>query len=108
MDTFNEANKIEIETYDLLKTVIDPELGVNIIDMGLVYEIQYKEEEGLKITMTLSTPGCPMGDVIFSNVEEVIKNKYPDMKVEVKLTWEPKWTPDFLTPDGKKALGMSY
>lgn len=106
MEVFSEANKIEMEAYDLLKTVIDPELGINIIDLGLVYKIQCTNENEMIVELTLSSKGCPMGDVIMESVETALKNKFPEMECKTILVWEPKWTSDFVTPAGKKALGF--
>ena len=106
MNTFSQANPTELEVYELLKTVIDPEVGINIIDLGLVYQLSYSPEEGIKIVMTFSTPGCPMGDAILSNIREVIAAKFSDIKTGIELVWEPKWTSDCVTPAGKKELGI--
>jgi metal-sulfur cluster biosynthetic enzyme len=106
MDIFSNANNIEIEAYNALKKVIDPELGINIIDLGLVYEIKYSETEGLKILMTLSSQGCPMGDVIKENMETVLTEKFPQYKHHIELTWEPKWNTGFVTQAGRKELGL--
>ena len=107
MEPFSEANEIELKVYDALKKVIDPEIGINIVDLGLVYKIEYQEEKGIVVEMTLSTKGCPMGDVIFANAESEIKNAIPNVKVTIDLVWEPEWKTDFVTPDGRKALGMN-
>lgn len=106
MEKWNEASKREIEIYDALKTVIDPEIGINIIDLGLVYKIEYSEERGVEIELTLSTKGCPMGDVIMENIGKAIHEKFPGIKMDLKLVWEPAWSPDFVTPEGKAALGL--
>ena len=106
MEPFSEANEIEMKVYEALKKVIDPEIGINIVDLGLVYKIEYSEPEGIKIEMTFSTKGCPMGDVILGNVETEIKSVFPDQKLTINLVWEPVWKTDFVTDEGKKALGM--
>ena len=106
MEIFSEADKIEIEIYNILKTVIDPELGVNIVDLGLIYKIGYNNETGIKIEMTLSTKGCPMGDVIMDNAKSVVEKKFPNKKLDLILVWEPAWSPDLVTPDGKTVLGL--
>ena len=106
MGIFNEENEIESKTYDALKKVIDPEIGINIVDLGLVYKIEYKVESGISVEMTLSTPGCPMGDAIIGNAESEIKNVFPDEKITVELVWETAWKTDFVSEAGKKALGM--
>lgn len=106
MELFSEANKVEIEVYDTLKNVIDPELGINIVDMGLVYDILYTKENGIKINMTLSSEGCPMGDVILADVNNILSETFPEIKNNVNLVWEPKWHSGFITPAGKKALNI--
>ena len=89
----------------MLKTVIDPEVGVNIVDLGLVYEINYNEaEKSIKVVMTLSTRGCPLGDTIMQNVEVVLQSNFPDFKIDVELVWEPMWSPDMITEEGRQAI----
>jgi len=90
---------------DVLKTVINPEIGINIVDLGLVYNVELNEE-AINITMTLTTPGCPMHSSITSWVENAIQYKEPDKKVNVFLVWEPQWTPDKMTDEARQQLGM--
>lgn len=104
MEEHKNANEIELSVFALLQEVIDPELGINIIDLGLVYEISYAEETGIKILMTLSSKGCPMGDVIMSDIERVLEAKYPQIKRTVELTWEPAWTTDRVSEKGMSEL----
>lgn len=108
MENKIEANKTEQEIYRILKTVIDPELGINIIDLGLVYKIEYTEDKGIQVELTLSSKGCPMGDVILNNVETGIKEKFPHAALDIQLVWEPAWTTDRVTMEGKTALGMDF
>jgi len=107
MEILSKENKIEVEVYDALKQVIDPELGINIIDMGLIYLIKYNEEKGIEIKMTLSSKGCPMGDMIMDDIDFTLNKTFPDYKHHIEIVWEPKWTPDFIKPAGRKALGMT-
>jgi metal-sulfur cluster biosynthetic enzyme len=93
--------------FELLKTVMDPEVAVNIADLGLIYEVNLLEDDKqIHIVMTLSTRGCPLGDTIMQNVEVVIKANYPEYDVKVELVWEPEWTPELITKAGKEAIGM--
>ena len=93
--------------FELLKSVMDPEVAVNIVDLGLIYEVNLMEEnKQIHVVMTLSTRGCPLGDTIMQNVEVVIQAKYPEYEVKVELVWEPEWTPDLITSAGKEAIGM--
>ena len=86
-----------------LKKVIDPELFVNIIDLGLVYEILF-DEKSVEVLMTLSTPHCPLGDAIKNGVYNVLLEVFPDREIQVTLVWEPAWNPDMMTEEGRKEL----
>ncbi len=99
-------DKIELAIYDALKTVIDPEIGINIVDLGLVYKIEYNEEKGIQVDVTLSTKGCPMADAIMDNIRFTLEEKFPDKKLDLQLVWEPAWSPDLMTPTGKAAMNM--
>ncbi len=101
-----DANSEEFKINELLKAVIDPEININIVDLGLIYEIDYKKGESISVDMTLSTPACPLGDVIVSNAQQTIERSYPDEKVSIQLVWEPTWSPEMVTPEGKVALDM--
>ncbi len=104
MGYLSERDEIELKVHSLLKTVIDPELNISIIDMGLVYNITY-ENNLIEITMTLSSKGCPMGEMITGNVREVITENFPEKENHVNLVWEPAWNPEFINAAGKAALG---
>jgi len=90
---------------DILRTVIDPEIGINIVDLGLVYDVLIKDQI-IDITMTLTTPGCPMHGSITDWVRRIITMTIPGSTVNVNLVWEPKWTPDKMSDDAKQQLGM--
>ena len=101
----NNLNTEEKKILEIVRTVMDPEIAVNIVDLGLIYEVHYQEERNrIHIVQTLSTRGCPLGDTIMTNVEVVVKEKYPAMDVDVELVWEPQWTPDMITEEGNKAI----
>ena len=90
---------------NLIKTVIDPEVAINIVDLGLIYEVHFQEaEKKIQVIMTLSARGCPVGDTIIHHVKTVVENDYSDYEVQVDLVWEPQWTPNLITDEGKKAL----
>lgn len=90
---------------EALRTVVDPELNVNIIDLGLVYNAEVNEiGKKIIITMTLSSPHCPMGDAIVQSVENCIEHHYNEYTAEVKLSWEPKWNYEMITEEGLRQL----
>ena len=87
--------------------VHDPELMMNIVDLGLVYDIQITDKETAEITMTLTSPGCPAGPEIITNVQREVHTAFPDLdEVNIHLTWTPFWNPDMLSDDAKDALGI--
>ncbi len=100
-------SETELEILDDIKAVIDPEVELNVVDLGLIYDIDHDEKEKtIKIDATLSARGCPVGDSIMNQIELVVKNNWIDHDVTVNLVWEPQWTPEMITEEGKKALNM--
>ena len=93
-----------------LRGVKDPELGLNIMDIGLVYDVLVNETAGtyadVVLRMTLTSPGCPAGGQIMDDVREVVKNLDGVDRVEVELVWEPYWTPDKMDPRVKAFMGF--
>lgn len=91
----------------LRRRVSDPELQLNIIDLGLVYEIDVTPEKTAEITMTLTSPGCPAGPEIITNVQREAHMAFPDLEeVNIHLTWTPFWNPDMLSDEAKDELGV--
>jgi len=92
------------EIREILKKVIDPEIGIDVVSLGFIYDIKVKGND-IKITMTLSSPGCPLASYILSNIEEQIKEKLKDYKVNIDLTFDPPWSPDKMEKWAKEQLG---
>lgn len=86
-----------------LKQVFDPELGVNIVDLGLIYEIGLTDDQ-VHIRMTLTTPGCPMHDTIVGGVHRALEEMSGSVKVHVDVVWEPRWTPEKMSEAAKEQL----
>jgi metal-sulfur cluster biosynthetic enzyme len=93
--------------YDALHHVYDPELGVNIIDLGLVYDVAVNEEGYVTLTMTLTTPGCPMHESISEGVGVVLADIPGITGGEIRLVWEPHWEPSRMTKEGRRLLGFA-
>ncbi|NPD44378.1 MULTISPECIES: metal-sulfur cluster assembly factor [unclassified Lentimicrobium] len=103
----DNLTKTEQNILNQIKTVIDPEVAINIVDLGLIYEIHHQEDEKkIQVIMTLSARGCPVGDTIINHVKTVIENEYSEYEVQVDLVWEPQWTPSMITDEGKSALNQ--
>ena len=90
---------------DALHEVIDPELGYNIVDLGLIYALDVAAGV-VKITMTMTTPGCPAQDYIMSGVYERSKSVPGVNDVQIKLVWLPAWSPRLMTPAAKANFGI--
>ncbi|HQR16915.1 MAG TPA: metal-sulfur cluster assembly factor [Gemmatimonadales bacterium] len=88
-----------------LKGVKDPELGLNVVDIGLIYDVQVSEAGDVHITMSLTSPGCPSGPEIMGDVKQVVGDLDGVNSVEVELVWEPYWTPDRMDPRVRAFLG---
>jgi metal-sulfur cluster biosynthetic enzyme len=87
--------------------VRDPELMLNIVDLGLVYNIDVTPDNTAEITMTLTSPGCPAGPEIISSVQRETHGAFPDLEeVNIHLTWSPFWNPDMMSDDAKEELGI--
>ena len=95
------------EIITVLKDCFDPEIPINIWDLGLVYDINVQDDGNVGIKMTLTAPGCAMGGMISEEVRSKIKamNGVKDAKVE--LVWEPSWTPDKMSEEAKAQMGIS-
>ena len=101
-----EIRKVENDIYEILKTVMDPEIEIDIINLGLVYNILYDGDKDVRVEMTLSTPACPLGDAITDNVKNTINRKYPDFIVDVDVVFDPPWDASMISEEGKMKLGM--
>jgi metal-sulfur cluster biosynthetic enzyme len=88
-----------------LRGVKDPELGLNIIDIGLVYDVTVSEEGEVHVTMTLTSPGCPAGPEILEDARTVVEQLEGVTAATVELVWEPYWTPDRMDPRVRAFLG---
>ena len=92
-----------------LREAYDPEIPVNVYDLGLVYGIDVDDEGNVEISMTLTAVGCPMAGLIIYRIEEEVRSKVPEAKsIKVKLVWEPVWSPERITPEGREMLKKLY
>ena len=89
-----------------IRAVKDPELNLNIIDIGLVYDIEVNEPGMVHVRMTLTSPGCPAGTEIIDDVKKVAADMEGVQGVEVELVWDPYWTPDKMDPRVRAFLGF--
>ena len=96
----------EASVRDALKQVDDPELGINIVDLGLVYEVAIEGTE-VNVLMTLTTPFCPVGPQIKAQIDQILKSSIPDVtKGSVEFTFNPPWDKDMMSEEAKEELGI--
>ena len=99
-ESYDKISRAEMALYE----VIDPELMVNIVDLGLVYDVEIKEENIVKVTMTLTTPHCPMGEAIQTGVTNALEKELPGFEVDIDLVFEPAWNYDMVSAEGMQQL----
>ena len=97
-----------VEVRELIRErVKDPELMMNIVDLGLIYDVDITPEKTVEITMTLTSPGCPAGPEIITSVQRETHTAFPDLdEVNIHLTWSPFWNPDMMSDEAKEELGI--
>jgi metal-sulfur cluster biosynthetic enzyme len=89
-----------------LKEVYDPEIGINIVDLGLVYDVGFHDNSDVEVTMTLTSMGCPLGPVIISDVQKAVGTLDPGGDVHVRIVWSPPWSPALMSEDARDELGI--
>ncbi len=94
------------EVFDALKTVYDPEIPVNVVDLGLIYDVQVNDDNNVYVQLTLTFPGCGMGPHIAQQAEWAIQDVEGVEEVEIELVFDPPWTPDLISEEARAQLGM--
>ncbi|WP_422858323.1 DUF59 domain-containing protein [Flagellimonas sp. S174] len=107
------SEEITIDTQELgekivkvLKTIYDPEIPVDIYELGLIYDVFVNEDNDVKILMTLTSPNCPVAETLPVEVEEKVKSLDVLKDVEVEITFDPPWTQDLMSEEAKLELGL--
>lgn len=93
------------DVLESLKKVIDPEIGINIVDVGLIYRIDVLDESSVEVDFTLTAPGCPLADTINDDIMTVIREDHGVTNVITNLVWNPPWSLEFMSEDARLELG---
>ena len=102
-----EELRITEKTIEMLRTVFDPEIPVNVYDLGLIYKIDYEvAKKTLHVDMTLTAPGCPAADFIMEDVRQKLMSVEGPEKIDLQLVFEPVWTQDMMSEEAKLELGF--
>lgn len=96
----------QLKARTALLDVIDPELLLNVVDLGLIYEVLFPAPGEIRVRMTLTTQFCPMGEAITTRVGEALRKTFPEREIHVELVWEPPWGPDRISEEGRLQLGF--
>ena len=97
----------EEEVRTVLRGVIDPEIGMNIVDLGLVYGVEISDNR-LHVDLTMTTPACPMGEMILDDAQQALASLAPTgVEIDIELVWDPPWSPDKMSEHARKHLGWS-
>ena len=102
MDKF----ETEVKIVEILKTVYDPEIPVNIYDLGLIYRIDVNEDASVNVDMTLTAPSCPAADFIMEDVQQKVESVEGVKSVNINLVFEPQWDKDMMSEEAQLELGM--
>ena len=107
LDPMTEATKVtEEEVYEALEEVIDPELGLDFVSLGLVYDVEIENEGEVYVTFTLTTPACPIGPQVSEQMKEFVGDIDGVKDVFPKMIFDPPWSPEMMSEDAKFALGF--
>lgn len=101
-----DTNALGEKIVRVLKTIYDPEIPVDIYELGLIYDVFVNENRDIKVLMTLTTPNCPVAETLPLEVEEKIKSINEVKSAEVEITFDPPWTQDLMSEEAKLELGM--
>ena len=101
-----EATLTKETVTEALKTVYDPEIPVNIVDLGLVYDVQVNDDGGIYVQMTLTFPGCGMGPFIAQQAEWAVQDLDGAGEVEIEMVFDPPWTPELISEEARSQLGI--
>ncbi len=94
------------EVYEALRTVYDPEIPVNVVDLGLIYDVQVSDANDVFVQMTLTFPGCGMGPHIAQQAEWAVQDVEGVEEVNIELTFDPPWSPDLISEEARNMLGI--
>jgi metal-sulfur cluster biosynthetic enzyme len=97
----------EKQVWGQLKTVIDPELGLDVVSLGFIYDVQVKDDQ-IKVSYSLTTPGCPLANFIAQNMRQALFELVDDPQTQIKLelVFDPAWNPDMMSQEAKKKFGI--
>ena len=101
-----DPKKIGEDIVKVIKTIFDPEIPVDIYELGLIYDVMINEDRDVKIIMTLTTPNCPVAESLPADVKDKVKSMKEVNEVELELTFDPPWSQDLMSDEAKLEIGI--
>jgi FeS assembly SUF system protein len=101
-----QKSLFEAEVIEQIRTVFDPEIPINVYDLGIIYDVQIDDEKNTHVVMTLTSPSCPVAGTLPGEVEGAVRQTYGIGKVSLELTWDPPFTIEMMSPEAKLILGL--
>ena len=99
-----EDTELDEDVADCLRDVLDPEIGLNVVDLGLVY-VARRRSTAIDVMLTLTSRACPLGELVLAQIRERLAQAYPGHELNVELVWTPPWTPSLITDRGYELMG---
>jgi len=106
MEAYNDTTNLGETIVKTLKSIYDPEIPVDIYELGLIYDVMVNTDDEVKILMTLTSPNCPVAESLPKEVEDKVKKIEGIKDVEVEITFDPPWSKDLMSEEAKLELGM--
>lgn len=103
----DEKDKVKKKIISILESIVDPEIGIDIYNLGMIYGIEVVDEKHVKIKMTLTTPICPLANIIPAMIVEELKSKL-GIEADIELVFDPPWTPDKMTEKGRRMFKEKF
>jgi metal-sulfur cluster biosynthetic enzyme len=96
---------LDPEVLEVLRGIVDPEIGINVVDLGLVYRAE-RMADAIDVAMTMTARSCPLGEMIVEEARAALSRHFPALSIAASLVWDPPWTPEMMTTQGREALAM--
>lgn len=96
---------LDPDVLDVLRSIVDPEIGINIVDLGLVYRAE-RADDAIDVDITMTTRACPLGEMMLEEARAALSQRFPGLRNTVGLVWDPPWTPDMMTLQGRESLAL--
>jgi len=96
---------LDPEVLEVLHGIVDPEIGINVVDLGLVYRAE-RMADAIDVAMTMTSRSCPLGEMMLEEARSALSQHFPGLSIATSLVWDPPWTPEMMTMQGRESLAM--